>query len=160
MENKSQKPEAGTVKKILEEDEDKVVGAEEIARIFRIYLGREATEDENARFEGIRESEWKILEKYVKKLADIDETDENARIETTKNAQDFAIKDAKITGKNILENKKMAMSMPGMTPMANSPVPMPMDPGIMTPAGAGQEMPEEGGQEYLQDGEKFLVQFK
>ena len=151
-----------SVKKVLDEDEDKIVSVEEIARIFRIYLGRPATEEENSRFEGIKESEWKILQKYVERQQDIVETQEKGQFESSKNAQDFAVKDAKITGKNILDTKKMASTMPGTMPMATSPAPMPMmpqDPNAMS-APATEEMPPEGGQEYLQDGDNFLIKFK
>lgn len=152
-----------SVKQILAEDEDKTVDAGEIERIFRIYLGRPATEDETARFEGLRESEWKILQKYVEKQADIAETDEKNRIESTKNAQDFAVKDAKITGNKILEAKK---AVPGGMPTGMTPGPGMVAPSTTFPAQPNPEMPsttgpaETGGQKYLQDGENFLVQFK
>lgn len=159
MENKSQEAKTGTVKKILDEDEDQVVGAEEIARIFRIYLGRPATDEENARFEGIRESEWKILENYVKKEKDKLDTGEKAVFEDQKNRLDLAGKEQKLLGKQYIDAKK------NMNPM----MPNPMQSGGMMPpiTPVPESVPNQtpppsstGGADYIRDGKNFLVTFQ
>lgn len=160
MEKKPQAAPAGTVKKILDEDEDKVVSAEEIARIFRIYLGRPASDEENARFEGIKESEWKILEKYVQKEKDLMDTQEKAVTDATKNQLDHATKQQKVLGDQHIDAMKNMNPM-APNPMASGGMMPPMAP--LPPSAPNQTPPASstGGTDYVGDGGKnFLVTFQ
>ena len=157
------------VKQILEEDKDNIVDQTEIERIFRIHLNRLPTEQEIARFEGIKESEWKIIEDYIKKEeneislgADKLLNEEKGQIDAMKISGDLANKEMKIKGDQSLDTLKNIAAVPGMAgPIAGMPSvvpPMSRRPMMNGQGGCG---PKSGpNTKYIKDGKNFLVQFK
>ena len=159
------------IKKILDEDKDDVVGREEIDRIFRIHLNRQPEQSEIDRFFGIKESEWKIIESYIKEKEDRNSMDrdkslneEKTQMDAMKIGGDLANKEMKIKGGQNLDSLKEMAATPGMAgPMAGMPSvvpPMPQRPMAGGPGQGAQGPPAGGDQKFLQDGENFLVKFK
>jgi hypothetical protein len=161
------------VKKILNEDKDNVVDRMEIERIFRIHLDRIPSEEEIARFEGIKESEWKIIEDYIK----IEENknslesdkllnEEKGQIDAMKIGGDLANKEMKIKGDQGLDSLKNVAAIPGMAgPMAGMPSivpPVPERPVMsgMGGPGPGNASPPAKNNKYIRDGRFVLVKFE
>ncbi len=141
-------PEEGEAKKILEEDPDDTVDTNEITRIIRLYLGREADETELARFNNMKESELKILTDYL--LQKREEAKMNQETNKVKNG--LALKTMKTVGENNIAAMK---NSPGTPPM-----PISTPPG-MPPAGMPTQgqMPPPPENKNLPDGRFTLVKF-
>ena len=157
------------IKKVLQEDKDLTVDVEEINRIFRIFLDRIPTEQEITRFEGIRESEWKIIESYIKEEEDRNSMDRDKSLNEERNQMDamkiggdLANKEMKIKGGQNLDSLKEMAATPGMAgPMAGMPSvvpPMPQRPMIDGQGGCGSKA--SPNTKYIQDGKNFLVRFE
>ena len=143
-------------KEILKEDEDLVVGVDEIQRIVMLYLGRESTPEEIQRFEGIHESEIKIMTDYLseEKTKVSDETKNLG--DANKIQGDLANKEMKIQGDNALQQMKQLGAVPPM-PMAGG-----MPPEGAMPVPGQPPMQGEGlapKKKWAQDGRFFPVKF-
>jgi len=154
--------------KIVQEDEDLIVSAEEIQRIVMLYLGREPTEEEINRFEGMKESELKILTDYLNEQKDASQNEAKVLGDANKIQGDLANKEMKIQGDNALQQmKQLGAVPPGGQPlpeMATAPVQGQPSPEMATagmPPQAG--MPPEGAmpprKKFAQDGRFFPVKF-
>lgn len=159
-----------SVQEILREDKDNVVNQQEIDRIFRIHLNRVPTEQEVTRFDGMKESEWKVIETYIKEEEDRNSmerdkslNEEKGQMDAMKIGGDLANKEMKIKGDQSLGALKEIAAVPGMAgPVAGMPSvvpPMPQRP-MMGGQGQGVQGQPAGNQKFYQDGENFLVQFK
>lgn len=153
-EEKNKTEENSPVKKILDEDEDLIVGQEEIDRIFRIYLNRIPTEEEVNRFEGIKESEFKVLEDYVNSQKETIKNEEKVLGDSAKIKGDLANKEMKMKGQNNLEMMKAGMP----------PMPIPENIGLPKAGGISEQSMLAGRTETpqsrtVQDGSNFLVKF-
>ena len=170
MEEANKGTEKQSIQGILDEDTDEVVDQQEIERIFRIHLDRQATPEEIARFDGIKESEWKIIEAYIKEEEnkvlmgqEVSSNEEKSQIDAMKIGGDLANKEMKIKGDQNLDTLKNMAATPGMAgPMANMPSvvpPMPERPVMGGVSGPGPQQMNPNTK-YVKDGKNFLVQFK
>ena len=170
MEENNKNLEKKSVQGILNEDKDDVVGQHEIDRIFRIYLDRVPTEQEIARFDGIKESEFKVIENYIKEEEDRNSlnrdkslNEEKGQMDAMKIQGDLANKEMKIKGGQGLDALKGMATVPGMAgPVAGMPSVVPPVPQRPMTEGQGQspQSPPAENQRFLQDGKNFLVKFK
>lgn len=168
MEEDNKNLEKKSVQGILAEDENKIVDQNEIDRIFRIHLDRIPTEQEVQRFTGIKESEFKVIENYIKEEEDRNSlekdrtlNEEKGQLDAMKIQGDLANKEMKIKGDQQLGSLKDMAAMPGMAgQVAGAPSVVPPMP--QRPPTGGQMPPEQEqpGQKYLPDGKNILVQFK
>lgn len=157
-----------SVQGILAEDKDLTVDQNEIDRIFRIHLDRAPTEQEVQRFFGIKESEFKIIESYIKEEEDRGSlerdkllNEEKGQMDAMKIGGDLANKEMKIKGDQSLGALKDMAAIPGMAgPMAGMPSVIPPVPQRSMMGGQRQSPKSGPNQKYLQDGKNFLVQFK
>ncbi|MCK5138417.1 MAG: hypothetical protein KAJ30_00770 [Candidatus Heimdallarchaeota archaeon] len=170
MEKENIDLEKKSVKGILDEDVDNVVDQSEIDRIFRIHLDRVPTPEEISRFDGIKESEFKVIEEYIKSEEAENSlesekviNEEKSNVDAMKIGGDLANKEMKIKGGQNLDMLKDMAAIPGMAgPAAGMPSvvpPMPQRPPMGGVSGPG---PQQAGPnaKYIKDGKKFLVQFK
>lgn len=153
-EEKNKTEEKTPVKKILDEDENKTIDQHEIDRVFRIHLGRIPTEEEVARFEGIKESESKTLEDYVSSQEETIKNEEKVLGDSAKVKGDLANKEMKMKGQNNLEMMKAGMP----------PVPIPENVGLPKAGGVSEQSMLAGRtgapqSRAIQDGKNFLVKF-
>jgi hypothetical protein len=158
-----------SVQGILDEDKDKIVSQQEIERIFRIHLDRIPTEQEISRFNGIKESEWKVIENYIKAEEDRNSfeadklfNEEKGQADAMKIGGDLANKEMKVKGDQSLDALKNIAAVPGMAgPIAGMPSvvpPMPRRPMMDGQGGCG---PKSGpSQKYIKDGKNFLIRFE
>ena len=135
------------VDKILAEDEDNEISPEELARIFKLYIGQLATPEENDRFSGMLESEKKILIDYLNQRRDEAKglTNEN------KVKQELSLKGMKAMGEN-----NIAM-MKGKPVMPAAPMMMQGQPPVEPDMNAANE---EQGPKSVRDGRFSLAQFE
>lgn len=143
------------VKRILDEDENKTIDQLEIDRVFRIHLGRIPTEEEITRFEGIKESEFKILEDYVNSQSETIKNEEKVLGDSAKIKGDLANKEMKMKGQNNLEMMKAGMP----------PTSIPKGVGLPKTGEVSDRSMLDGQMESpqkrtIQDGNNFLVRFK
>ena len=166
MENNNKENQA---QEILKEDKDEIINPDEIQRIIKLYLGREADESELQRFTGMHESELKALTDYVKIIEDRNSMDrdkslneEKTQMDAMKIGGDLANKEMKIKGGQNLDSLKEMAATPGMAgPMAGMPSvvpPMPQRPMIDGQGGCGSKA--SPNTKYIKDGKNFLVRFE
>lgn len=157
------------IKQILEEDKDNIVDQIEIERIFRIHLDRFPTEQEIARFEGIKESEWKVIENYIKSEEDKNSlesdkflNEEKSQMDAMKIGGDLANKEMKVKGDQSLDALKNIAAVPGMAgPIAGMPSVVPPTPRRPMMDGQGGCGPKSGpNTKYIKDGKNFLIRFE
>lgn len=153
-EEKNKIEEKTPVKNILDEDKNNTIDQHEIDRVFRIHLGRIPTEEEINRFEGIKESEFKILEDYVNSQKETIKNEEKALGDSAKIKGDLANKEMKIKGQDSLEMMKAGMP----------PMPIPGNIGLPKAGGISEQSMLAGRTDTpqgrtIQDGNNFLVKF-
>lgn len=142
---------------IIEEDKDLVIGVEEVQRIVMLYLGREALSDELQRFEGMKESELKILTDYLNEEKTKTQDETKIAGDANKIQGDLVNKEMKIQGDNALQQmKQLGAVPPGTMPAQGQPL-LPQAP--MAPTGVPQAPMEAPGKKFAQDGRFFPVRF-
>ena len=147
--------------KIVQEDKDEVISVEEIQRIVMLYLNREPNENEVQRFEGMHESELKVLTDYCTEEKTKTQDESKTLGDANKIQGDLANKEMKIQGDNALQQMKQLGALPPGTAGA-MPVPvqgqqMPPMSGVAPMEGGAQvEAPQR---KFAQDGRFFPVKF-
>jgi len=148
------------VKKILDEDKNKIIDEFEIRRIIKLYIGRSPSDDEISRFSGMKESERKILVDYVETERTSQKDQNELGIKGNKIQGDLMLKGMKTMGNNNLEAMKMGQP-PMQTPagMGQPSSNMGMGANPMQPQPASPS-PQSGGSRFVPEGRFSLVQFR
>lgn len=163
------------VDKILAEDKDLIIDPSEIARIFKLYIGRTATPEENDRFTGMKESEHKILIDYLNQQRDkeklqLDATKEEEKLQMVANQDEMKNQlntnkvknDLSVKGMKAIGNKNIDM-MRGK-PIAPMPQMGQMLQGDRGPMFEGSNMNNENmnpeNKKIIRDGRFSLVKFE
>lgn len=166
-------PKEKQVDKILAEDQDSTMNPSEITRIIRLYLGREATPDETSRFNGMMESEKKILIDYVNSERNTRKAQSDTEAKTAKMQSENEMKNAKIQSDTEMKTAKVqgdlmtkgmkTMGENTLNMMKNPPMPAtgPMGMGAQAPMASPMSgVPVAPGKKYISDGRFVLVKFQ
>ena len=140
------------VDKILS-DKDNIIDESEIRRIIRLYLARDASQDEISRFLNMKESERKILIDYANSEMISQKNQNELEMKSNKMQGDLAIKGIKAMGDNNLMAMKTGQPMQPPQGMGQMPMQTPVSQPILS-------TPQPSGNRFIPEGRFSLIKFQ